>query len=165
VAIKDKAEARDRFGWSLAAGDFNGDSRDDLAIGVPYEDNKNEDGITTNADAGQVHTINGSATGLTVVGNKKLHQGASGIGMATNEDFDHFAATLAAGDFSGDGRMDLAIGIPLEDNSNLDEGAVMTIHGSRTGIAKSTHKVHTQASLGIAGASAGDRMGAGVYGP
>src|SRR6185369_11820197 len=47
-----------QFGSSLAAGDFNGDGSDDLAIGVPLED------IGNVADAGQVAVIYGSSTGL-----------------------------------------------------------------------------------------------------
>src|SRR5688572_15693243 len=35
--VEDMAEQEDMFGWSLAAGDFNGDGYDDLAIGVPWE--------------------------------------------------------------------------------------------------------------------------------
>jgi hypothetical protein len=33
----DRAEAGDRYGYSLAAGDFDGDGADDLAIGIPFE--------------------------------------------------------------------------------------------------------------------------------
>ncbi len=36
--IGGKIEHNDYFGWALAAGDFNGDNSDDLAIGVPGED-------------------------------------------------------------------------------------------------------------------------------
>ena len=36
-AVTDEAEAWDRFGWSLAAGNFDGQGGDDLAIGVPHE--------------------------------------------------------------------------------------------------------------------------------
>ena len=36
--IKDVAEPADFFGNFLMAGDFNGDGKDDLAIGVPSED-------------------------------------------------------------------------------------------------------------------------------
>src|SRR5688572_7205246 len=36
--IQDQREVNDRFGAALAAGDFNGDGWDDLAIGVPGED-------------------------------------------------------------------------------------------------------------------------------
>src|SRR6188768_333436 len=31
-------EEGDRFAWSLAVGDFNGDGADDLASGMPYDD-------------------------------------------------------------------------------------------------------------------------------
>ena len=36
--VEDDSEAFDRIGISLEAGDFNGDGRDDLAIGAPFED-------------------------------------------------------------------------------------------------------------------------------
>jgi hypothetical protein len=37
--VQSPAEPNDRFGFSLAAGDFNGDGADDLAVGTPFEDN------------------------------------------------------------------------------------------------------------------------------
>ena len=51
-------EANDRFGHSLATGDFDGDGYPDLAIGVPYED---QDGLT---DVGMVVVFYGSSSGL-----------------------------------------------------------------------------------------------------
>src|SRR5438552_1841156 len=36
--IPDQAEGEDRFGFSLASGDFNGDGDVDLAVGVFWED-------------------------------------------------------------------------------------------------------------------------------
>src|SRR5687767_621556 len=48
------AGGTDEFGAALAHGDFNGDSYDDLAVGVP------EEAVAT----GSVHVIYGSATGL-----------------------------------------------------------------------------------------------------
>ena len=38
MALRGKAEVGDWFGEELATGDFNGDGRDDLAVGVPKED-------------------------------------------------------------------------------------------------------------------------------
>ena len=55
-----------------------------------------------------------------------------------NESGDQFGTTLAAGDFNGDGRADLAIGVPLEDvvvngvsyiADVLDAGEVDIIYG------------------------------------
>ncbi|MCI0477985.1 MAG: FG-GAP repeat protein, partial [Anaerolineales bacterium] len=62
------AEQDDHFGWALAAGDFNGDGYDDLAIGVPDEN------IGTISNAGGVHVMYGSSGGLTTTNNKIWHQ-------------------------------------------------------------------------------------------
>ena len=51
--IEGGAEAGDGFGSSLAAGNFNGDSCWDLAVGVPYEN------IGAVDDAGAVHVLHG----------------------------------------------------------------------------------------------------------
>ena len=39
------------------------------------------------------------------------------------------------GDYDGDGRADLAVGIPREDNASVEEGAVYVLPGSRTLVA------------------------------
>ena len=51
-------EAGDGFGWSVAAGDLDGDGTDDLAVGVPFED------LGTVADAGAVLVLYGASSGL-----------------------------------------------------------------------------------------------------
>ena len=69
-------ESGDRFGWALAAGDFDRDGRD-WWWGSPYENW----GATT--DAGVVHVIYGSSGGLIqsggVVDNEIWHQNSSGF--------------------------------------------------------------------------------------
>jgi hypothetical protein len=52
--LLDASEDRDQFGMSLAAGDFNGDGTDDLAVGVPGEK------VLTETRGG-IHLILGSA--------------------------------------------------------------------------------------------------------
>ena len=54
------AEAGDRFGSSLTAGDLGGSSQADLAVGVPTED------LGRRRDAGVVNLLFGSPRGLTV---------------------------------------------------------------------------------------------------
>jgi hypothetical protein len=61
-SVEDVAEASDGFGGSLAAGDFNGDGRDDLAVSVPFEALNDVFGVIPGA--GAVNAIYGASTGL-----------------------------------------------------------------------------------------------------
>lgn len=123
------AACGDTFGAALAAGDFDGDGRDDLAIGVAGADDAGP------TDSGSVHILYGSSTGLTDVGDQIWHQDSSGIeGVAEATDF--FGDTLEVGDFNCDGYADLAVGAPRETviTSSYDEGAVHVLYGSSTGL-------------------------------
>ncbi len=105
--IEDDGEPDDRFGEVLAAGDFDDDGCDDLAIGVPRED------FDAGLSVGAVHVLYGSELGLTGDDDDFFHQGLASInGLA--EAGDRFGAALAVGDFDDDGIDDLAIGSPGE---------------------------------------------------
>jgi hypothetical protein len=146
------AETGDRFGSTLAAGDFNGDGFADLAIGVPFEDI----GVT---DAGGVNVIYGSAAGLAAAGNQFWSQDSFGIAGGA-ETGDRFGSALAVGDFNGDGFADLAIGVPFEDFGATDDGGVNVIYGSAAGLAAAGNQFWSQNSFGIGGgAESGDRFG------
>src|SRR5437773_9343304 len=62
TSVKDAAEEGDRFGQSLAAGDFNNDGKSDLAVGAALESTSTLDHI------GAVNVIYGSTTGLQATG-------------------------------------------------------------------------------------------------
>jgi hypothetical protein len=109
------------FGDSLAAGDFNGDGRDDLAIGTP-----NEDFSPSVTDVGAVFVAYGSRRQLNIT----LKQGWNRntlFGAGSVEDSDIFGFSLAAGDFDGDGRDDLAVGVPFRDLHSVRNGTVITV--------------------------------------
>jgi hypothetical protein len=132
TGILDVCETDDVFGWALTAGDFDGDGYADLAVGVSGEDYGGKN------DVGAVNVVYGSAGGLTDVGDEFWTQDTSGMANAA-EDGDRFGRVLTAGDFNGDGKDDLAVGIPYEDNgSTLDTGAVHIIYGSAGGGLTST---------------------------
>jgi hypothetical protein len=61
--VSDVAEDSDFFSSSLSAADFNGDGKDDLAIGVYFEDIVTPEGTIFN-NAGAVNVIYGSSSGL-----------------------------------------------------------------------------------------------------
>ena len=143
------SEAHDHFGWALAAGDFNGDNFDDLAIGAPLEDVEVPGRAPpipgeTIDDAGAVYVLYGSdKQGLTATGRQMIVQGGSlngGVVEDEPETGDGFGSALAAGEFGrpskGFGADDLAVGAPLEDLSFAfftlipDAGAVNVLHGS-----------------------------------
>jgi hypothetical protein len=115
------------LGTALSAGDFNADGRADLAIGAPLA---NRSGGT---DAGMVLVQYGTPEGL-FEGESQLIDQEFLFG-AGSEDGDRFGSAVAAGDFDGDGRADLAIGVPLEDvGSVVDAGAVFVVYGSTSGL-------------------------------
>lgn len=151
----------DRFGFSLAAGDFDGDGKDDLAIGTPGE-RFFMGGISNVVSAGAVNILYGSGSGLTANKNQFWDQnGTEGAqfnlegGIEAN---DYFGYAVAAGDFNKDGVADLAIGVPGEDD---DAGAVAILYGKRdVGLTNEGNQLIDQNSPGMAGgAEEGDRFG------
>jgi hypothetical protein len=118
------------FGSALAAGDFDGDGHDDLAIGVPWED------LHATEDAGIVHVIYGSAAGLSGAADQVWHQDRPGILGAARKD-DAFGHALVAGHFDADPFADLAIGVPGEDVGDWSNaGAVQVIYGTAGGLSE-----------------------------
>jgi len=144
--VRDACQAGDHFGNALAAADFNGDGFADLAIGVPLE---SIDGIS---QCGAVNLLLGSANGLRDDGNQFWHQSAEGI-IDKNEPKDRFGSTLAAGDFDGDGRADLAVGVPHEDIGAPDAGAMNVLYGSANGVKNGPDQFWHQDVAGIADTS------------
>jgi hypothetical protein len=154
--IQGTPETGDEFGSSLVAGDFNGNGRDDLAIGTPLED-VSQGG---NDDDGVVQVLLSGSGGLSATGNQLLFQGHSGL-KGTPEAGDRFGYALAAGDFNRDGRVDLAAMAPTENVGSIaDAGAFNAIYGGSSGLGSDGNQIWDQDSSGIAGqAEAGDQLG------
>jgi hypothetical protein len=130
--IAGDAEPGDRFGYSLAVGDFGKGSQDDLAIGVPGETlGSGRDAIV---DAGAVNVVYGSASGLTAVGNWLWHQDSTAIPNPA-EPGDQFGRALEAADLGRSAEADLVVGVEREEvGGSVGAGAVNVIYGSPQGL-------------------------------
>jgi hypothetical protein len=123
------------FGGVLAAGDFNGDGKADLALGMP-----NFDSSSFN-NSGGVLVLHGTSASK-LVGDAP--QFWSGIDFhPVTEAGARLGAALAVGDFNSDFKADLAIGVPLKDivvsrSGQLvalqDAGEVTVLYGSASGL-------------------------------
>ncbi len=138
------AEAGDRFGLSLAAGDFDNDGSDDLAIGVPGKT------VSGQTSAGMVNVLYGSSSGLSASGDDAWNQDTEGVNGTAEVD-DAFGKALIAGDFDGDGKADLAVGAPGESVAGAAEaGAVHVLYGASGGLQAAGNQNWTQKSSAIA---------------
>ena len=116
-------ETDDFFGDALAAGDFDDDGFDDLAIGAPGED----------ASAGQVCIVRGGASGIDDGNGASYLQSANGYLDAASEAGDRFGSALAVGHFSDGPHDDLAIGSPGEAPSAAPAGGMVSVLFGKSG--------------------------------
>jgi hypothetical protein len=144
------------FGNSLVSGNFNGDGYDDLAIA----DMDEIDTSTNGFHAGAVWIFYGGADGLQIETAQHINQSTAGVPGAS-EDADWFGGSLAAGDITGDGRDELAVGLPNESlGSAIKTGGVIVLKGSSSGIVTTGALWLDQNVSGVPGSSeTGDGFG------
>jgi hypothetical protein len=138
-------ESRTMFTAASAAGDFNGDGRDDLAIGLPGES------IGALEEAGEVRVRYGAQLRLDELNEQLWTLDSPGVNGDARAG-DGFGSSLAVGDFNNDGYEDLAIGIPGRIISGQGAaGAVTILFGSRHGLRAIGDQQWSQDSLGVNG--------------
>ncbi|MGY0059761.1 FG-GAP-like repeat-containing protein [Streptomyces sp. LZ34] len=136
---------------SAAVGDFDKDGRADLVTGSGT--NCCPDSVDDpSASAGQITVYYGAQNGL---GSGRrpvlIHQGTAGVPGA-NEYVDHFGAALAAGDVTGDGYADLAVGVPGEEVDGVaGVGSVVLLKGGASGLTGTGAQALHQDTTGVPG--------------
>ncbi len=106
-----------------------------------------------------MNVILGSGGGLSATGNQFWSQNSAGI-SETAEAGDSFGAALVAGDLNGDGRDDLAVGVPAESIGTLAAGGLNLIYGAAGGLTSTGNQLWSQDSPNVQEtAEAGDQFG------
>ncbi|SCF16804.1 FG-GAP repeat-containing protein [Micromonospora haikouensis] len=148
--VQGEPEDYDQFGAVLAAGDINGDGRDDLAVGAYGE------AIGDKADAGSVYVLFGGSTGLTATGSQYFQQDQAAVPGAAERN-DQFGRALAIGKVNKDRYADLVIGAPWENDGGgaSGSGLVTLMWGSAGGVSSTGATSVTGAGVH---AATGDRF-------
>jgi len=125
--IEEIPGAYERMGFTLAAGDIDGDGYADLAIGVPGEF------VGTIDSAGGFHILFGSASGLTTDVNQWFDRTILESGPS---EYDEFGSALTINYFNQDGYADLVVGIPGSDSTPYSNvGDTYHFNGTSHGLA------------------------------
>ncbi|MGW1895774.1 FG-GAP-like repeat-containing protein [Streptomyces sp. NPDC002004] len=157
---------------ALAAGDFDGDGHDDLALGncreIADENIDDPCGPEELAKGGGIHIHYGAAGGGSFgTRAQTLNQDTPGVpGVAENGD--GFGSALAVADINGDGRTDLVAGAPGEAiGSRARAGSATVLFGGSQGLLSAsgaaTSVAYQQDTAGVPGAAeTGDAFGAAL---
>lgn len=146
--IPGEQKSNEVFGAAVATGDFDADGFDDVAVGAPAA---TEAGARA---AGEVIVLYGSAEGL-LPAPRSLRL----VGTAP-ESGDQFGASLATGDFDGDGFADLVAGAPGEGvQGHAGAGALTVFGGSASGLGATGREIHAGTATVAGGPEDGDRLG------
>ena len=171
----------DMLGASVATGDINGGGSNDIIMGAPLADRPAAPPVPAGTDTGAVFAILGGANLNPAVGTSKIFDinttqqnlsiyGAGNTNTPGTGDADHFGFSVATGDVTGDGIVDLLIGAPDADafgELKAAAGEAYIVEGGAnlnpvSGSERRLDVFSGGASVTVFGAQAGDHFGSTV---
>ncbi|MDA0180686.1 FG-GAP-like repeat-containing protein [Solirubrobacter phytolaccae] len=124
IAYRFDGDADDQSGWSLAAGDVDGDKKAELVIGVPFHN------PASGLMAGSAYVLKPAASHTLAA----LPAGSYRIDGAKSQDGAGWAVATS-GDLNGDGLGEIILGAPGADRPAIPQesiGAAYAVYGSKT---------------------------------
>ena len=119
-----RSETNDRFGSSIAVSDIDADGIGDLVVGVPGEK------LGSHTEAGQVQIrYNPGEWSQTPASVQTLYQNVAGVQNKV-ETGDRFGSHLVLEDVTGDGNVDLIVGVPGESIATQPNAGAVAIFKS-----------------------------------
>ncbi|MFE5604471.1 FG-GAP-like repeat-containing protein [Streptomyces coelicoflavus] len=139
-------------------GDYNGDGRADLAVGVP------ETTVGGKAGAGSVGVLPGAAGGPDRTAKVLISQGVDGV-PGGSEPGDGLGTDIAYGNLNGDRYADLAVSAPGEEDGSgqSDQGAVTVLYGGADGFTAEPAMGMAPSADRASGARLGQALTAGDF--
>ena len=111
TVIESPSNSAERFGISVATGDFNDDGKDDLLVGADYYGSPQD---------GRAYIFYGSSTGISEKPDKTLE---------SKSNDEEFGRSVAVGDFNDDGNLDVLVGAPGYGGGNDYRGGAYVYWG------------------------------------
>ena len=148
------ADSADSLGFTVVAGDLNGDGIDDILLGALLADGPGN----ARADAGEMYAIFGSADLAPTI---DIAQGQQDLTIFGAGEGDRLGAAMAVGEVNGDGRPDLLVGSFLADgpeDARYQGGETYLIFGSPS-LSGERDMAQGQYDLALMGAEEGDQLG------
>jgi hypothetical protein len=121
------AGSADSFGLSMTVMNSSSSGYNELAVGARGRM------IGSVVDAGAVVVLPGGPNGPTLTGAQVWSQATTNV-PGVPESLDHFGSSLYAARTTGGTYDDLIIGVPYEDSSVTNEGAIQVLLGSTSGL-------------------------------